>query len=646
MDVDEAKDGGGDARPGHIFLSYSRADNAIAMEVLALLKRAGFDVWWDGLIPGGDRFNAITHDALENAHAVVVLWSKTSVASHWVQDEATRGRDRACLVPLSIDGSEPPLGFRQFQYLDISGAGLKPDSPAMQRALAALATLFDRPATPLAPKSPQRTISRRTALLAGGGVTIAAAGGVAAWKLLGGGAAAVPNSIAVLPFDNLSGDPGKRYFSDGLSAELRAQLSRNPALSVMGQASSNEFRERKDDGRSIASQLDVSYLLDGNVRVAGDAVRIAVELIEGRTGFTKWSESFDGPMSDIFALQTRVAQAVDTNLAARLSHAAETRAQSGGSTNVAAFDAYLRGRALFESQMDEASDRAALAQFTEAARLDPAYAAARAARSRTLAVIANQYVQGAERITLYGQAVQEAQAAIRSAPEFADGHAALGYALFYGSLDVIAADGPYEKARQYGEGSADVLSRYALYRARRRQFDQAMSAIGRATRLDPLNPSVFKTEGLIRFARGDYEGAIASARHAQGINPNRATLNGDIGNALLMLDRLDDAAAAFAKEKAGLLALPGQAFVACRRKDEAATAKAFDALVRDYGDNGLYQQAQILAQWGKPAAALDALDKARAARDSGLVILLVDPFVAPLRSEPRYQALLRALHFV
>ncbi|TPE58789.1 TIR domain-containing protein [Sandaracinobacter neustonicus] len=626
-----------------LFVSYSHADAKAAATVVQTLQSAGFTVWWDALIPGGDRFGATTNDALERAKAVVVLWSKASVGSHWVHDEATFARDKRRLVPLSIDGSEPPLGFRQFQYIDVSKDGMKPGSPAMQRAIESLGLLMERGAPDAAPAAAPRF--NRRALIGAGAVVLAAAAGFGAWKLARPGAAA-SNSIAVLPFDNLGSDGGQGYFSDGLAAELRSQLSRNPLLKVMGQTSSNEFRGDKDDARAIAGKLGVNWLLDGNVRISDGVVRVAIELIDGETGFTKWSDSFDRPLANIFQVQQEIAQAVDRILAVEMGAGDETKlARSGTTGSVAAFDAFLRGRDMFESQRDEASDRGALARFEEAIRLDPDYAGARAARARTLAVIANQYAQADERQRLYGQAVEEARTAIRIAPELADGHVALGYALFYGQLNAKAAEEHYARAAQFGQGSPDVLSRYALYRARRRQFDDADAAIDRAATLDPLNPSVFKAQGLIRYARGDWEGAIESASHALEINPQRSSLHGDIGNALVQLNRLDEAEAAFAKEKNGLLALPGRAIVAARRGDMAASNAALAQLLRDHGDNGFYQQAQVLAQQGRKADALDALEKAHAAGDSGLVTLDVDPYLAPLRGDPRFGKLLATIGF-
>ncbi|MBE2292636.1 MAG: TIR domain-containing protein [Xanthomonadaceae bacterium] len=647
MESDARTGTGGLPEGGFVFLSYSHADAKAARTVVESLEQAGFKVWWDQLISGGERFGSSTSQALEAAPAVVVLWSKASLASHWVHDEAAFARDHHRLVPVSLDGSEPPLGFRQFQYIDASREGVRPGSAAMQRVVASLAAMLERAPGPVAAppsRSPPR-IGRRGLLVAAAVVAIAAAGGWGIWKFAGHHEVS-GNSIAVLPFDNYGDAADQAYFSDGLAAELRGRLARNPLLKVMGQASSNQFRGDKEDARTISSRLGVTWLLDGNVRVSGGRVRIAMELIDGESGFTRWSNSFDRPLSNIFQVQQEIAEAVDAMLAVEVGAGEETRqARAGTTSDVAAFDAYLRGRDLFGSQRDEASDRGALAYFEQAIAIDPGYAAARAARSQTLAVIANQYAQAEERQRLYVQAVAEAREAIRLAPELADGHAALGYALFYGRLDAAAAEPHYATAERYGGGSPDVLGRYALFRARQRQFEPAERAIAGAIQLDPLNPAMFKTQGLVRYARGDPQGAITAARRALELSPERATLHGDIGNALVQLDRLDEAEAAFALEKAGLLALPGRAIVAARRGDGDTARAQFEELVRRYGDNGFYQQAQVLAQWGKPEEALDALEKALAVKDSGLVTLQVDPYLDPLRDDPRFHALLQSIHF-
>ena len=638
--------------PPSVFLSYSRVDRARALPIIALLERAGFTIWWDGLLEGGERFSRTTEAALEGAKTVVVLWSKTSIASHWVHDEATRGRDRQCLVPVSIDGSEAPLGFRQFQVIDAS-RGTRPNSPEMRQLLRAVSACHGLPVDTVyaAPARSRLPPLGRRAFIGGGTVLVLAGGGAAAWRwgLLGGDARA-DNSVAVLPFTNMSGDPGQAYFSDGLSAEVRAELARNGLLQVAAQASSNKFRERDEDARSIANALGVSFLLDGNVRRAGNVVRVSAELIDGRTGFSQWTQSFERPMTDIFAVQSEIAAAVAAALSARVSAAKGPGGTSGdrrigGTANVAAYDFYLRGKEKFELGADEATDRAALDLFDQAVAADPAYGAAHAARSRSLAVIANQYAQGPARRALYDDAVAAAERAVALAPGLADAHSALGFALFSGRLDVKAAREPYERSYALGSGDADVLSRYALYSARTGRFAEARAAIARAAALDPLSPRTFRSVGAVEYAARNYPASIPPVERALSLNPSMGGAWAAIGASRLMMGDVGPARQAFAREKSSLFGLAGIAITARRQGDEAAARDAFARMVAEHGDNSLYQQAQVHAQWGEAAKAISALGKARAAGDSGLIFLRNDPLLDPLRKEAGFSNLLSELGF-
>src|SRR5206468_9278567 len=187
----------------HVFVSYARADEKQAKAIIACIEQAGLEVWWDGLIPGGERFSAKIAEALEGADAIVVLWSRHSVASNWVQDEASWGRDHNRLIPISLDGTAPPLGFRQLQCVDLS-KGVRPSNPELQRALRAIVEIVGRPPVPssAAGRAPLR-IDRRT-MVAGGAAVAVAVAGFGAWRW-GGSAGASHNSIAVLPFDNVGG---------------------------------------------------------------------------------------------------------------------------------------------------------------------------------------------------------------------------------------------------------------------------------------------------------------------------------------------------------------------------------------------------------------------------------------------------------
>jgi TolB-like protein len=301
----------------YVFVSYARDDEVSARTIIDLLQRSGYGVWWDDLIPSGERFGAEIAKALEGARAVVVLWSANANESHWVQDEAGWARDRHRLVSLSLDGSKPPLGFRQFQSIDISRGRLKAGSPAIQRALKAIADLMGRSPVDLAPVRRRPRLTRRAALVTGTAVAVAG-GGFITWRTLIAPDRAPPNSIAVLPFENLSGDPSQQYLSDGLAAELRARLARNSLLSVVGQASSNAFRDHADNAPAIARKLKVANVLDGNIRAAAGQIRIAVELIDGKTGFSKWARTFDRPLANLLDLQADVADAVSAALATRI----------------------------------------------------------------------------------------------------------------------------------------------------------------------------------------------------------------------------------------------------------------------------------------------------------------------------------------
>lgn len=631
-----------------VFFSYSRDNRARARAIIALIEAAGFATWWDGLLEGGDRFSSTTEAALDRARAVVVLWSKTSAQSHWVHDEATRGRDRRILVPLSLDGTAPPLGFGQFQMIDLSNARMNANDPAIQRMVRAIAALHAQSPALVHPAKAQAAAINRRMLIGGGALLATAAGGLAAWQ---GGlfSTATPNnSVAVLPFTNLSGDPAQRYFSDGLASEIRAQLSRNPLLETAGQTSSNQFREIEGDARTIARRLGVKFLLHGNVQTMGDRLKVATFLINGSTGNNDWSDIYERQLADVFSVQSDIAGAVTRELSVAIDAGLTERGkiQVGGTASLAAFDAFLRGRDLFEAHIDEASERAALAKFEQAIAIDPKYAAANASRARSLTLIANQFSNAVERRRLYELAIADAQRATALAPGFAPGFAALGFALFNGRLDAAAARAPYDRARALTQSDVDVIARYAVYCARTGRTTDAEAAIMQAAALDPLNASMFKSAGNIKYAAGDYAGAIEQAGKALALSPERSTLHGDIGNAWLMLGDLGKASEAFALEKNNLLALPGRAFIAQRRGQRAAADAALAALIAEHGDNSLYQQAQIWAQGKDSERGFATLDKAWAARDSGLVYLLNDPFLKPLHSDARYTALLRRMNFV
>lgn len=643
--MSSASETGADRRPT-VFLSYARDDRARVTPLVAALREAGVDVWWDDHIEGGQAFAAAIEAALVRSEAVIVVWSAASVRSDWVRDEAGRGRDRACLVAISLDGTDPPLGFGQYHAIDFSHWRERGDAPEIDRLLRALSVCAggESPA-PRAPKLRARGTSRRGVVAAG---AVAAAGG--AWFLAGrpgweASGAAPKNSIAVLPFANLSNDPSQSYFSDGVAEELRATLSRNAGLSVVAPTSSNKFRDTKDDAAKIAAKLGVAFLLEGSVRRSGDVVRIAADLIDGSTGFSRWAQTFERQLTDIFKIQTEVANIVAEALSSRMGAAQAQAATAGATVDPGAYDSLLRGRALFNLGGDEATHKAALAQFDAAIAADPRYAAAHAARSRALAAMANQFGTSQTLRPLYDDAIAAARRAVGLAPRLADAQSALGYALFNGRMDVRGAREPYERSRVLGEGDADVLIRYALYAARTGDDQAAAQAIARATALDPLNHRAHRAAGNVLYAARRPADSIPPLRQALRLNPTFNSAHAAIGDALLSLGKPAEARTEYLAEPLAMFRLTGLAIVERKLGEAGAADKAMAQLVAFQGDNALYQQAQVLSQWGRKEAALDALERARAAGDAGLIYLRNDPMLDSLRGESRFKRLLLELGF-
>ena len=647
------------ARPT-AFLSYARPDQEQAAKLAKALEARGFAVWWDALIEGGAAFTESIESALDASDAVVVAWSRASVGSDWVRDEAAKGRDQRKLVPVSLDGTEPPLGFRQYQSINLSrwqGDPASAEISSLARAIHAATGAAGRPAPAAsAPRIGSVGVSRRRLLVAAAGATVAGAAGLWAWRqgMLGGRARATGNSVAVLPFLNLGGDSSQDYFSDGLSEELRATLARNLGLRVMAQASSSKFRERKDDATTIAEKLGVAYLLDGSVRRSGNVLRITADLIDGASGFSRWSQTFDRVMQDIFAIQSEIADTVAHALVARVADedaamqgdaGGAPRVAAGSTRSVAAYDAYLRGRAQYDLSADEASERAALAQFDAAIASDPGYAAAHAARARSLTAIANQYGDVAEQPALYDAAIASAHRAIELAPDYAEAYSTLGFTLFQGRLDARGAREPFERSRELGSGEATVMARYAQYSARVGRDAAAADAIAHALQLDPLNPLIHRAAGAIEYAARDYAGSIPHARRALELNPRMSRAHAAIGDALLMLGRNEEARTEYAAEPVDDFRLAGEAIVERKLGNLAAAQAARTRLVEELGDRVLYQQAQVHSQWGELDAAIAKLQQARRSGDSGLIYLRNDPLLDPLRKDPRFGGLLGSIGF-
>lgn len=634
-------------RSATVFLSYSRADQKRALPVIKALEAAGLQVWWDGLLEGGASYLPTTEAALESADAVVVLWSKISVESNWVRDEAQRGRDRQCLVPLTIDGTMPPLGFRQFQVIDISRWRGKADAPEFERVIRAVLGFAGRePSSPI-PATTAPLLSRRV-LIGGGAALLAGGAALTAWKTgLLGGAGSPGNSVAVLPYRNLSGVPGQDYFAEGISEQIRQTLSRNAKLLVLAPTSiAAVAKDGIADLTTIARKLDVALVLSGSVRQSQNNLRISAILTDGKTGTPLWELKFNKLLDDVFAVQDEIAEAVAGALAAQTTSSGKKIAKGIGSTsNVKAYDAFLRGNAYYALRTGEAAYRSALAQYDSAIAEDSNFAAAHAARAKVVVVITSSFAKASEFKAAYGDALASARKAVALAPDFAKAHSALGYVLIQGRLDLRGARGPLEQARKLGAGDAEVLSLFSALAAELGRKADAERAVGDALKLDPLNPGAHRLAAFVAYCARDWRLAELRNRRALELNPRIDQVHAYLGDLLCQQGKFAEARQEYQAEPIELYRLTGLAIAAHRMGDQAAAKANTDKLVAVFGDAGSYQQAQVSAQAGQVDQAIGRLQEAREVGDAGLALAYTDPMLDPLRNRPEFLRLLSDLGF-
>ena len=451
--------------------------------------------------------------------------------------------------------------------------------------------------------------------------------------------AAPANSIAVLPFDNLSGDPAQAFFSDGMAEELRGALAGVGGLRVAARTSSNAFRASTEGVDKVAAKLGVAHILDGSVRRSGKVVRVSAQLIDARTGYEQWSQTYDREVSDVFAIQTEIARVVTDALKVRLLPQEARRLARGATTSVAAHDAYLRGRQQFDLSGDEATNRAALAQFDAAIAADPDYAAAHAARARTLAFLSGAFLLGDEIAAANAAALIAARRAVTLSPDSAEAQSALGY-VSQTRLDVGAARAAYDRSLVAGSGDADILIRYGTFNVYGGDLVKGIAALEKAVSLDRFNPRSWKALGQGLYTARRFADALPRQREALRLSPGISSGHAVIGDTLLMQRQAAAARAQYLGEPQVWARLTGLAIVEHRLGNRAAARAAQRQLIADNGDSALYQQVQVLAQWGDTAAALAALERAVSVRDPGVFYARRDPMLDPLRKSPRFDALL------
>jgi len=306
-----------------VFVSYARRDKARVAPLVAAIEAKGWSVWWDPEIRPGQEFDRQIVAELEIATAVLVVWTPFSVESRWVRGEAREGAERGILVPVRFDRAEMPIDVRTFHTTDLDDWREDPQSPEAQEVFRALGAMIAR-----------TSMARAASEIAG-----------AARPALASGPARI--AICVLPFANMSGDPEQEYFSDGISEDIITDLSKVSALAVTSRNSSFVFKGRHVDVLKVARDLQVNHILEGSVRKAGGRVRITAQLVDGSSNDHLWAERYDRDLSDIFALQSEISEAIVKALKLRLLPEQKKAIEQRGTNSVEAYDLFLMGRQLY-----------------------------------------------------------------------------------------------------------------------------------------------------------------------------------------------------------------------------------------------------------------------------------------------------------
>jgi TolB-like protein len=624
-----------------VFVSYKAEDRNRVRPLVEALEADGLSVWWDAHIGGGDEWRETIARHLDDAKCVIVVWSKRSTGpdGRFVRDEATRAVRRHAYLPVRIDKVEPPLGFGETQALPLNGwKGDRADPRYLAvrnaaRSMIGLEPRADAPAHATA-------IGRRPLLVGGAAAAVAAA--VGGWLLLKPSSAKA-NSIAVLPFANLSGDPAQAYFSDGMAEELRSALSRIAGLKVVARTSSEMLRE--SDAKTAASKLGVEHIVAGSVRRSPSMIRVSAQLIDGADGLERWSQTFDKPAGDLLEIQTSIAQNVAQALRIQLVGGKREALTLGGTSNPAAQDLYLRSNPGEQADTKEALTES-LANLNAAIALDPNFAQAYARKGFLLVLYAGVYaLSAAEADRGYREALAAANRAVAIAPGLAAGYATRG-AVLRDRLDIGGALADLQKAVALPNNDANTYRIHAMMLGQARHFAEAQRTIERSKALDPLNPVSFEVEALLHVYQRDYAGAIATARRSLQLAPERVQIRRILGNTLLLTGKDAEAAAEYARlEPNDYRRLLGEAYLAVRAgKRDVAMAK-LDAMQQRYGDAAMFQYAQIHAQLGMRDQAIAALQRSYELRDPGLSGIRVDPFLDPIRNDPRFAAVEAKLNF-
>jgi adenylate cyclase len=646
------------------FLSYASADAEIAKEVCAYVEAKGLRIWMAPRdVPAGAQYADALVRAINASGCLLLILSEHSVDSAHVSKEVERASSkRKPIVAIRIDAAQLTPAFEYFlsesQWVE-AGDGLEAALPRLTEDLRKLVAgapgnTIARGERPPAAAAIRAVRPRATPplalsiigalLLAGGGAWWL--GKSCGWWMQSPGntaaAGAAENSVAVLPFTDLSEKKDQQYFSDGLSVELIDLLGKIPSLRVPARTSSFYFRDKPATLADIGKMLKVSHVLEGTVQKSGSALRVSAELVNVADDSRMWSETYDRTLNDVFKVQDDIANSVVSALRVTMLGGAELRAAP--TTNSEAHLAYLRGIERLTDSTDITYEEA-VAALHKAVELDPNFAQAWMALA---GVLTGGFVgdgQGTYE-SVRREAVDALHRSLVLNPRSALAHAMLAE-IFY-QMDWTPEPAHAELARTLAidprEGLAIWLKGYMADSEGR--FDEAIAMHNQSRDLDPLQTDNYRQLGNAYYRSGRFDEGIAILRDLKKRIPLASTVHYRLGLILLAQSKPDEALSEFQLEEQHDFQLLGPPLALDRlgRRQESDKLLA-DAMTHETVTNGAaYQVALIYANRGDADHAFEWLERGFQQRDAGMLWMKYDPLLRPLNHDPRFKAILEKMH--
>ena len=449
------------------------------------------------------------------------------------------------------------------------------------------------------------------------------------------------NSIAVLPFVDLTEKKDQQYLADGMAEEVIDLLARIPGLNVIGRTSSFQFRNKAVDTREIGKTLGAAYLLEGSLRRSSNHLRITAQLLDTRDGTHRWSNTFDARLDDALRVQDAIAAGIARALQVTVQNQNFPDSRDA-LIRPAAHELYLRGLHFLDLYTAEGCEQAAAA-FQEALELEPKYIAAEIGLAKTYDfVLQNAWLPtkaASERV------IAAANRALAIDPQNAAAHIAIGRIRMEYDWDWAAAEREYAAALALGARDPDAFIAAGALASARGDWNRAISLFRQALAKDPLNPQAYMGLGWYAYARmGRLADAETAIRRALEIDPGEGTGHFFLAITLLSLGRTEDALAAANQETIddGQLEASAAIYHALNRKAESD--RLLERAIEQNATTWASAIAKIYAFRGDNDNAIRWLNRAYEQKDEDLYFILGDPLLHNLETDSRYQEFLHRMN--